>query len=59
LIFSAEISICGAATKAFHPGNGFMTDFAANNNRAPEDEATAADPAQVAAAALAAENAEL
>jgi molecular chaperone GrpE len=36
-----------------------MTDFAANNNRAPEDEATATDPAQVVAAALAKENAEL
>jgi molecular chaperone GrpE len=36
-----------------------MTDFAANNNRAPEDETTATDPAQEAAAALAKENAEL
>ena len=36
-----------------------MTDFAANNNRAPEDEPTATDPAQVVAAALAKENAEL
>ena len=59
MIFIPEISICGAATKVFHPGNGFMTDFAANNNRAPEDEATATDPAQEAAAALAKENAEL
>src|SRR5262249_32006977 len=59
LDFHPEISICGAATRLFHPGNGFMTDFAANNNRTPEDDATAADPAQVAAAALAAENAEL
>src|SRR5215470_20350997 len=36
-----------------------MTDFAANNNRAPEDEATALDPAQEAAAALAKENSQL
>jgi molecular chaperone GrpE len=36
-----------------------MTDFSANNNRASEDEATAADPAQEAAAALAKENSEL
>jgi molecular chaperone GrpE len=36
-----------------------MTDFAANNNRASEDEATATDPAQVVAAALAKENSEL
>ena len=36
-----------------------MTDFAANNNRASEDEATATDPAQEVAAALAKENSEL
>jgi molecular chaperone GrpE len=44
--------------KDFHPGNGFMTDFAANNNRAPEDGTPDADLAQEAAA-LAKENAEL
>jgi molecular chaperone GrpE len=47
------------SNKDFHPGNGFMSDFAANNNDTPgAEDSRVVDLAQEAAA-LAQENAEL